>query len=309
MVAVTRFTDPIAVDTWDTWFRWREGGALRDVTIDATWWRVAEAFSTVEGALAPLWAHRYVDAFSRWRLLPDERLLQSAGTGATISDFDRPAAVLNVAAFVAASSTLRKRFDRDRFADTAAMAVRLLDGALGLHGSSQPSAGLRIGVIGLADALRLLGLPYASVEAQLQARDIATALAEGTLRGAIDLAGERGVLDPHPDRHRLETRWRARGVPDWLIQEGLRCGVRYSEVTAIEPHPRLASLANNVNDALDPSPALAGNESRLDAEACRAAQLELRAAMQPWIDAPIDYPLVEATPCAAKGAADLQTVG
>jgi len=309
VVVVTRFTDPIAVDTWDTWFRWREGGALRDFTIDATWWRVAEALANVEGMQAPLWAYRYVDAFSRWRLLPDERLLQSAGTGAMIADFDRPAAVLNVAAFVVASSTLR--FDRDRFAETAAMAVRLLDGALGLHGSAQPSAGLRIGVIGLADALGLLGLPYASVEAQLQAREIATALAEGTLRGAIDLAGERGALDPHPDRHRLEARWRTRGVSDWLIREGLRCGVRYTALTAIDPHPRLASLANSVNDALDPSPVRAGNEALLDAESFRAAQLELRAVMQPWIDAPIDYPFIEATSCPSMGLSrtDRQTVG
>lgn len=309
MVAVTRFTDPIAVDTWDTWFRWREGGALRDFTIDATWWRVAEALASAEGTQARLWAHRYVDAFSRWRLLPDERLLQSAGTDATIPDFDRPAAVLNVAAFVVASSTLRTHFDRDRFADTAAMAVRLLDDALGLHSSLQPSTGLRIGVIGLADALRLLGLPYASAQAQLQAREVASALAEGTLRGAVELAGERGVPDPHPDRHFLEALWRARGVSDWLIQEGLRYGVRHAALTAIDPHPRLASLANSVNDALDPSPVRAGDEGLLDAESFRTAQLGLRAAMQPWIDAPIDYPLAEAAPGQGRNREDLQTVG
>lgn len=294
MVPATRFTEPVAVETWDAWFRWREGDALRDVTIDATWWRVAEALAAAEGEQAPLWAHRFVDAFSRWRLLPDERLLLSAGTGTALGDFDRPAAVLNVAAFVVAPLTLHARFERDRFVETAALAVRMLDDALRLHGTVQAPAELRIGVIGMADALRMLGLPYASVEAQDQARAIAAALSEGTLHGSIDLADERGALDPHPDRHGLEARWHARSTPAWLIEEGLRHGVRHSVLTAIDPHPRLARLANDVTDALDPSPepTRAGHETAaLGAGAFRTAQLELRAAMEPWIDAPIDYPL------------------
>ena len=37
------FVSPVAVEAWDTWFRWRENGTLHDDTVDATWRRVASA--------------------------------------------------------------------------------------------------------------------------------------------------------------------------------------------------------------------------------------------------------------------------
>lgn len=290
MLAATRFTDPLAVETWDTWFRWRERSALRDVTIDETWWRVAEALSAVDGTQAPLWSHRFVDAFSRWRLLPDERLLKAAGTGMPLDGFDAPAAVLNVAAFVATPLTGRASFDRTRFTETAGLAVRLLDNALAVHGTASKPAGLRIGVIGMADALCLLDLPYGSTQALRHASSVASALAEGCLLSTIDLANERGALDTPSGRNHLAARWHTRGIAPWLIEEGLRYGVRHAALTAIEPHPRLASLANNVIDAIDPGPGSLRTASASDADVFDTAQREMRATMQPWIDAPIDYP-------------------
>lgn len=283
MVPATHFTHPLAVEAWDSWFRWREAGVLRDVTIDATWWRVAQTLAAAEGEAAPLWAHRFVDAFSRWRLLPDERLLQATGTSQPLPPLDGPAAVLNVAAFISAPRSSRASFDRARFEETAAMAVRLLDNALALRldgvGATAP---LRIGLIGFADALHLLGLPYASIDARAQARTVATALAEGCLRGNVDLAGERGAADLDIDRQCLAARWYTRGMPPGLIDAGVRHGVRHSEVTALDTHPRLALLANHVADALDLAPTHDSWTPEL-----RAAQHELAAAMQPWIDVPI----------------------
>lgn len=283
MVPATHFTHPLAVEAWDSWFRWREEGVLRDVTIDATWWRVAQTLAAPEGEAAALWAHRYVDAFSRWRLLPDERLLQAAGTREPLPPLDAPAAVLNVAAFISAPRSSRASFDRARFEETAAMAVRLLDNALALRGDGlAATAPLRIGLIGFADALHLLGLPYASIDARAQARTVAAALAEGCLRGNIDLASERGAAALDIDRQCLAARWYARGMPPDLIDAGVRQGVRHHALTALDPHPRLALLANHVADALDLAPALDGWTPDL-----RTAQRELAVAMQPWIDAPI----------------------
>jgi len=289
VVPATCFTSPDAVDVWDSCFRWREGNVLHDVTIDATWWRVAEAIAAVEGAQAPLWAHQFVDAFSRWHLLPDERLLQTSGTQAVPSDLTGPGAVLNVAAFVVAPLTTHARFERNRFAETATLAVRLLDDALMLH-SAPPPPTLRIGIVGFANALHLLGLSYDSVQAEAFARMVAIALAEGSLRGSVDLKRERGALDP-TEPPRRESRWHARGLPTWLSDEGLHSGVRHSLLTAIDSHPRLAQLANGVADALDPTPgqlnaARGGRDPSL-----QAAQSRLRIAMQPYVDAPIDYPL------------------
>lgn len=308
MVPATKFTSLAAVEVWDAHYRWRETGKLRDVTIDATWWRVAEAVAAVEGIQAPLWAHRFVDAFSRWRLLPDERLLQFAGTHLPYPDLDAPAAVVNVAAFVSAARTSNARFDAERFSETASLAVRLLDDAVLSGPSGHPRTPLHVGIIGLADAFQLLRLPFGSVRAMNLARTVATALAEGCLRGSLDLAAERGPLDEPSERRALEDRWKVRGMPDWLVKEAEQRGLRHFRMTAIEPHPALAHLANELADGLEPLPAQAKAGKDEDGTCIRAAQMQLVEAMQPWIDAPIEYPLARPETCFAASAGDrLQT--
>lgn len=301
MSPATCFTDPAAVEAWDRWFRWRDDGGLRDLTVDATWQRVADAIAGAEGEEAPSWSRRFIDAFSRWRLLPDARLLHLAGTGNKVDDLDDPAAVLNAAAFVRWPDTLRATFERESFVATAALAVRLLDDVL--LSCARVSAGTqpRLGLIGVADALQMLSLPYDSAGARQCASDMASALAEGALLGATDLARERGPADC--DRQQLAQRWRRAGAPGSLVEAVLRWGMRFSRLTQIEPQPQLALLANDASDALDPRLANTGlptrhavhegESTRRDetAETLVQAQIELRAAMQPWIDRPIDYPL------------------
>src|SRR5215467_4366586 len=74
------FLDPAAVDAWDEWFRLRENGELRDVSIESTWQRVARALAEPEGSAAAQWSRRYFDAQAHWFFVLDERLLASAGT-------------------------------------------------------------------------------------------------------------------------------------------------------------------------------------------------------------------------------------
>lgn len=302
VVPTTRFTDPAAVDAWDHWFRWRHAEGLRDRTIDATWLRVAGAIARAVDDRACM--RRYVDAFSRWQLLPDERLLRSAGTARKLGPLDSPTATLNVSAFVLAPLTRQARFDADGFANVAGLAVRLLDDALVTMPSTTPGLpDLRIGVMGFADALDLLGIAYTDAGAIALARTAGAALARGTLRGTVDLAHERGAIDRHPGQR--AALWRERGTPTALVDDALRWGVRHTRLTAIQRQPRLALLANNASDALDPAlprhRAGPGDTSRsrtptrilpVAGADSIGAQLALRAAIQPWIDAPVDYPLV-----------------
>lgn len=295
VLPATRFTDPTAVEAWDAWFRWRADGALRDVTIDATWRRVADAVAAAEGDQAALWAHRFADAFSHWRLLPDERLLQVAGTNAPLTACIAPVAVVNAGAFVDATlGCVPPRFDRERFVEAAALAVRLLDDACASLEAGRP-AELRLGLIGLGDSLRLLGIPYASAEAAAHARVLAAALAEGGLRGAVELAMERGAAAPPPAA--AIARWRARGLPEWLVEQAVRHGVHCKVRVAIESQPRLARLANGASDALEP--AAADLAAAHDRDALRAAGQVLHEAMRPWLDTAAD----PATDAAGEGPA------
>lgn len=318
----TTFTERAAVDAWDAWYRWRDAGDLRDITVEDTWARVADAVAVVEGARAGAWSSRFIDAFANWRLLPDERLLRDAGTGRPLRLATAPHAALNAAAFVGIDGGGLPAFDSVGFGDTAALAVRVLDNALALAGDATPDRrGLRIGLIGLSDALTRLGLRYDRPEGHDAAFGIVAALATGCLRGAIELAAERGARAP--DAEQALASWRRRGIDAGLLADGRRWGMRHHSLTVIEPRPRLALLANNVADALDPmidpglprlihivevdaamppaaatiriegrrggpSPVLFNTLSSLPIE----SQLALRARVQPWVDRPIDYPLL-----------------
>ncbi|QSX77670.1 glycyl radical enzyme family protein [Agrilutibacter solisilvae] len=252
------------------------------MTIDDTWRRVADTVAAVNGTQAPLWAHRYIDAFSRWRLLPDERLLRCLGTTHLAAADGPPAAALNASSFVEVAFGAGARFNRNLCADTATLAVRLLDDAV-LSGALRGGEGLRIGVVGFDDALMKLGLVYTSPHARELARTLALAVAEGCLRGSTDLAEERGPTASVQVTQALATHWRAHGVGETVVERARRCGLRHAPLTAIQRHPLLARLANGSSDALDPAQARALND-----EATAIAREAICKSMQALIDLPIE---------------------
>lgn len=268
------------MDAWDAWFRWRDGDGLRDRDISSTWRRVADAIALAEGARATAWSQCLVQAFSRWRLLPDERLLRSAGTGAALDRGGVLHAVVNVAAFVIAPMASHAKLDVHELDDITALAMRLLDDARAAVLAGDETVELRIGLMGFADALAMLGIDYDSLDAIEQARGIAHALASGALRGSVELARERGGTPC--DLEPLLAVARSRHISPALIADAQRWGARHPRLSCIQPHPRLALLANNASVALDPA---------AHRPATLTAQVGIRAAMQPWIDDPIDYPL------------------
>jgi ribonucleoside-diphosphate reductase alpha chain len=231
--------------------------------------------------------------------------------------------VLNAASFVRAPFTAIAQFDFDSFRAAADLAAHGLDNALVLHGGGNSAfADLRVGMIGIADALAMLGKRYDSPSGRVMAGRVAQALAEACLGANSRLALDRGAL-PDAGNAAIELA-RLRGMPAALVESVQRTGVRHRRVTAITSQPRLARLANDVADALDPLDCSAcqreggssagGRVKRAGGYACIiakragastgpaaaliqsrhkssiAAQIGLRGAVQSWIDAPIDYP-------------------
>lgn len=320
------FLDAAAVDAWDAWFRLRENGELRDLSVESTWQRVADAIAAAEPAARTQWSRRFFDALSAWRVLIDERVLADAGTRHAEWPSD-PAAVLDLPSFVLGAYGAGAQFDEPALSEAAGLAVRCLDdiGLLRGDGVCAP----RLGVVGLADALALLGIDYASDAARRHAALVARTIAEGSLAASIWLARERGARAELTGE--LRAAWTARAVPQQLIDDAAQFGLRHARLTAIESQRRLALFANNVSDAVDPLDCAYGPRSitswrginavrpgrghgyaaavaRLAAggeailrtvaptrEVPAAAQRALRMAMQPFIDAPIDYPLCGST--------------
>lgn len=316
------FTDELAAEIWDARYRWREQGVLRDRNIEATCERVAKAIAAAEPHNATVWARRFSGALLSFQLLPDDAVWRNAGTETGFASATAPAAVLNLSTFVRAPLSATARFDHDALASAAELAVRMLDDVASQRAAGSPSPGLRIGLIGCADALLLLGLRYGNEPARTWISTVTRTLAEACLRAAISLARDRGVSAI--DTSTLVRRLQDRQTASELIRDVKRHGVRYVNLTAIESQPWLALLANNSADALDPltganapyrimqpgitrtirsSGAAIALMTRLSkgmtslphidslANATITAQLHLRAAAQPWIDAPIDYPM------------------
>lgn len=303
------FRDAVAVEVWDGCFRWREDGRLRDATVAATWERVAGALA--QAGTAGTFARELLDALAWLRVLPNPRLIARLGTGWRPASSDCDVAVVNASAFVRDAFGERARLDIGGLESAAGLAVRLLDRARVLAGSGHGAA-LKVGLVGVADALQRLGLDYDSVAGREEAMRIAAALAHGALEASIAAVAAGAVPVP-----RLRA---SRAMAAELRSRPLA----HASLTAIAPQPLLALLADNVADALDPRDGqprahrisgpggerivrAAGGTTALARElgvASRAtapwpaapAQVAMRAAVAPWIDAPIDYAFAGAQP-------------
>ena len=243
------FVDPAAVEAWDAWFRWRDGNELRDVTIDTTWSRVTQALCSLESGLPAKHEQLVGDAISSWRLLVDPRVLAGAGR----PQFAWPAGDLctsiNLARFVSLPFTPKAAFQRNALEANVLLATRLIDNMQ--VATAQTGAPPRLGVIGLADALAMLGLDYASEAGARAAAQIARDFARAALEASCELARERGSRADAAAVERALSRADALGDVE-LAARIRRHGLRFASLTAIDSQPRLALVANNVADAISP---------------------------------------------------------
>ena len=303
------FLDAAAVEAWDTWFRLREHGRLRDISVEATWERVARALAASSQPVR--WVSRVIDAQARWNLVLDARIVAGAGT-ATFVWPDDPVAVVNAATFVSSPFSRSAQFDFCAFRATADLAVECLDNALQLNArAGADHSDLQVGLIGVADTLAMLNKRYDSASGRVLASRMAQALAEACLGADVRLARTRGAMSSERTDAAI-MRARKRGMPRELIEAAECTGLRHSLLTAIHSQRRLAEFANHATDAIDPLPggnppartyaAIIAGRTAVAAGPCAdmlplarrqsiSAQLALRGAMQPWIDAPINYAL------------------
>lgn len=79
---------PIARHTWETKYRWIEGGHPLDTDITATWRRVARHAASAEPAERQAWEDRFCAILGAFRFLPGGRILAGAGTGRQVTLFN-----------------------------------------------------------------------------------------------------------------------------------------------------------------------------------------------------------------------------
>jgi ribonucleoside-diphosphate reductase alpha chain len=166
---------------------------------------------------------------------------------------------INLTQFVRAPFTNQATLDRDGIADTAAVAVRMLDNVTDLsrfplekqEEAARATRRLGLGFTGLGDALIMLGIPYGTPEAVRVAGEVMQRLCEAAYQTSIDLAREKGAFARLDKEKYLHGKF-IRQLPP-AIRDGIaRHGIRNSHLTAIAPTGTISLLANNVSSGLEP---------------------------------------------------------
>jgi len=231
---------------------------------------------------------------------------------------------VNLTRFVTGAFTPLAGMDFAALEETVRLAVRLLDNVIDISRFPLPeqaeaargSRRIGLGVTGLADALVMLGLPYGEPAARQLAGEIMRRIRDAAYRASIALAREKGSF-PHLDRQRFLAGPFAAALPG-DIRAGIAAdGLRNSHLLAIAPAGTISLLAGNVSSGLEPIFA-ADYERRVlgaDGEAVRfrlvdralalwrargeagwppafvtvadlppGAQIEMQAALQPFVD-------------------------
>jgi len=166
---------------------------------------------------------------------------------------------LNLTCFVRSPFTPDARVDFEGLADTAQIAVRLLDNVIDTSRFPLPaqaenahhSRRIGLGITGLADVLVMLGLTYGGDRSISLAAEIMRCVCHSAYRGSITLAKEKAEF-PYFERDKyLQSRF-IQTLPD-DIQEGISTyGIRNSHLIAIAPTGTISLLGGNLSSGLEP---------------------------------------------------------
>jgi ribonucleoside-diphosphate reductase alpha chain len=166
---------------------------------------------------------------------------------------------VNLSQFVRAPFSDKAAFDLAAIADTAAVAVRMLDNVVDLSrfplqqqaDAAHATRRIGLGLTGLGDALIMLGIRYGTQEAAHAASEVMQRICEAAYRASIELAREKGAFA------RLNRDLYLQGAFVSQLSEDIRAGItrhgiRNSHLTAIAPTGTVSLLANNVSSGLEP---------------------------------------------------------
>jgi ribonucleotide reductase alpha subunit len=168
---------------------------------------------------------------------------------------------IDLTCFVRDPFTQQAAFDTEAFAELVPMAVRLLDNVLGTtywplpQQAAESCAKRRIGlgVLGLGDALLMLGLGYDTQEGRRMAARIAEALRDAAYLASAELAREKGAFPLFDAEKYLQGAFAAR-LPEPIRERIRECGLRNSHLLAIAPTGTIAlAFADNASNGIEPA--------------------------------------------------------
>ncbi|BDG16781.1 adenosylcobalamin-dependent ribonucleoside-diphosphate reductase [Thermus brockianus] len=166
---------------------------------------------------------------------------------------------LNLAAFVQAPFTPHASLDYAALEEATRLAVRFLDAVVDLGKNRHPvraqkEASLRsrrigLGLMGLADMLAMLGLPYGSGEALRLAEEVMRRIKEAAYGESAQLAQEKGPFPAFNAAKHLQSPF-IQALPEALIQK-VEKGLRNAALLSIAPTGSISILAG-VTGGIEP---------------------------------------------------------
>lgn len=167
---------------------------------------------------------------------------------------------INLTALVRDPFTSRARFDHEEYERLIPLAVRMLDNVLDVtswplpeqHREAMRKRRIGLGMMGLGDALVMLGMRYDSEWARNLAAELARMLRNGAYRASIELAVERRPFPCFDAAAYLESGF-AKRLSEILRARIAEHGIRNSHLLAIAPTGTISlAFADNVSNGIEP---------------------------------------------------------
>jgi ribonucleoside-diphosphate reductase alpha chain len=166
---------------------------------------------------------------------------------------------INLTKFVREPFSAHAAIDERALAAAVRTAARLLDNVIDIsrfplpaqHGQAVGSRRIGLGIMGLADALVMLGMRYDSEEARSAAQGVMRSICHEAYRASVELAHERGTF-PLFDRERYLAAPFIAALPGDIRDGIARHGIRNSHLTAIAPTGSISLVAGGVSSGLEP---------------------------------------------------------
>jgi ribonucleoside-diphosphate reductase alpha chain len=167
---------------------------------------------------------------------------------------------VNLAVLVREPFTSHAHVDFSRLAEVTRLGVRFLDNVIDLTAFPVPEQKAEakakrrtgLGIMGLGNALQMLGARYGSLAAEDLTGRIMETLRDAAYQASIELARERGPF-PLFDRDRFLTRPFVQTLPERLRTGIHETGIRNGVLMTVAPTGTTAIYYNNVSSGLEPT--------------------------------------------------------
>jgi ribonucleoside-diphosphate reductase alpha chain len=167
---------------------------------------------------------------------------------------------INLTQFIDKPFAPEASFNFEKLEYVVPLAIRMMDNVIDVSRfpleqqdtEAHQKRRLGLGVMGLADALAMLGYRYGTLEAASKAAMLQEHIDLIAYRTSVDLALEKGPFPLFNKNHYLEEGTHASTLPSDLKEAIREHGIRNSHLTSDAPTGTIAQFAGNVSSGIEP---------------------------------------------------------